>query len=69
LRLNSLDEIRKRSSEFTGKKINIVLNDNTVILGVMQGIDPSSMQVINMRLKKVRIPLNKINEIYYDTKE
>jgi hypothetical protein len=69
LRLNSTDVILKKLQELTGKKINIVLNDSTVILGTVLGTDESLLEVLNMRLKKIKIPLQKINEIYYDTKE
>jgi hypothetical protein len=69
LRLNTLDQIQKRIQEFAGKKINIVLNDSTVILAVVRKADQSFLEVQNMRQKNIKIPLNKINEIYYDTKE
>jgi hypothetical protein len=68
-RLNSVDDIRKKSKELTNKKINIVMNDNTVLLATVKASDPSWLDVVNMRMKKVRIPLDSITEIYYDTKE
>jgi hypothetical protein len=64
-----MNVIIKKLQELTGKKINIVLNDSTVIMATVQEINQSALQVLNMRLKKIKIPLKNINEIYYDTKE
>lgn len=69
MRLNSGDQIRKRLQEFTGKKINIVLNDRTVLLATLQQVDDSIVKVKNMRLKTVFIPVEDINEIFFDTLE
>jgi hypothetical protein len=69
LRLNTQDQIRKRLKEFIGKKINIVLNDGTVVLVLLQQCDELSITAKNMRLKKITFPLEKINEVYFDTKE
>lgn len=69
LRLNSEDQIRKRLQEFTGKKINIVLNDRTVLLATLQQVDDSIVKVKNMRLKTIFIPIEDITEIYFDTLE
>jgi hypothetical protein len=69
LRLNTLDQIQKRIQEFTGKKINIVLHDNTVILAVVRRYDNYFLEADNMRQKRIKIPFTSINEIYYDTKE
>lgn len=69
LRLNSLDQFVKKFQDFKGKKINIVLVDNTPLIATAQGMSQADLEVVNMRLKKIKIPLNKIYEIYYDTKE
>ena len=69
LRLSTPELIRKRLGEFTGKKINIVLNDNTVVLGELKGINDRSVEIMNMRLKKISLDMSTINEIYFDTKE
>jgi ribosome maturation factor RimP len=69
LRLSSPDQIQKRAKEFTGKKINIVLHDRTVVLATLQEVDHSNLKALNMRLKKISIPMKDISEIYYDTKE
>lgn len=69
LRLNNQDEIRKRLKDFTDKKINIVMNDNTVVLGIVHSIDQSTLEVFNMRRRKIKIPIEKITEVYIDTIE
>ncbi|HYC84302.1 MAG TPA: hypothetical protein VEB86_03730 [Chryseosolibacter sp.] len=69
LRLNSQNEIRKRLTAFTGKKINIVLNDQTAMLATLTGFDGSVLQLKNMRLKKISIPVENVSEIYFDTTE
>lgn len=69
LRLNSLDQIIKKFQDFKDKKINIVLVDNTALIATARGMGQADLDVVNMRLKKIKIPLNQIYEIYYDTKE
>lgn len=69
LRLSTQEEIRKRLPEFKGKKINIVLNDQTVMLVTFHAIENAVAKAENMRLKKISIPLDSISEIYFDTIE
>ena len=69
LRVNDREQIIKRLKELSGKKINIVLNDSTVVLVTILRIDDASVETLNSRLKKIKIPLTDISEIYYDTKE
>ena len=69
LRLNSLDQITKRLKEFTGKKINLVLCDRTVLFGELQSIGENQLTFTNMRLEPVSVPLKDISEVYLDFKE
>jgi hypothetical protein len=69
LRITNKDQIRQRLQEFSGKKINIVLNDQTVCLVTVEKSDGSVVTVENMRLKKTDIAIDTINEIYFDVKE
>ncbi|MBT1702190.1 hypothetical protein [Chryseosolibacter indicus] len=55
--------------DFTGKKINIVLNDGTAVLVIIKHYDDNGISALNMRLKDITIPFEKINEVYFDTKE
>ena len=65
----SPDVLRKNTTDLTGSKVNLVLQDNTVVLGIVQSMNLSFLELTNMRLKKIRIPIDDIYEVYYDTKE
>jgi ribosome maturation factor RimP len=67
LRLTSAGEIKKNLDRLAGKKINIVLNDNTVVFCHVLKIDPEGLTIQNGRLKKLTIPFSQISEIYFDT--
>jgi len=69
LRLNSTEQIKSKSQQFIGKKVNVVMTDKTVVFGTVHSIDGSLLKIVNMRLAKVSIPLENISELYYDTKE
>ena len=66
LRLSTPNQIRTHLAELVGKKINIVLNDNTVVFGELTKAQPDSLWLLNMRLKKVEIPVDHVYEIYLD---
>lgn len=67
LRLNDPVQIQKRMNSFLGKKINIVLTDDTVVFGELKQVNAADIQVLNMRRKKVRCLFKEITEIYLDT--
>ena len=67
LRLSDPQLIRSRIGSFLGKKINIVLFDNTVMFGELKQANDSEILLLNMRLKKIAYPLKDIAEIYLDT--
>lgn len=67
LRLNGPDQIRQNIKRLLGKKINIVLTDDTVVFGELKEANALEIQLLNMRLKKVSYPFAKITEIYLDT--
>ena len=69
LRLSSPDQIAKRLKEFTGKKINIVLCDRTVLFGELKSVGENGLTFANMRLEAVSVPLKDISEVYLDFKE
>lgn len=66
LRLSDPDVIKNRIKEFLGKKINVVLADDRVIVGELQEVDVSGINLMNMRLKKIRFTYNELSEIYFD---
>lgn len=67
LRLSDPQLIKSRIGSFLGKKINIVLSDNTVMFGELKAANDSEILLLNMRLKKIAYPLKDIVEIYLDT--
>lgn len=68
LRLNDSGQIRLRMPEFTGKKISVVLDDNTVVFGELLKFTGTDVMLKNMRLERVSIPFNSIAEVYLDIK-
>jgi hypothetical protein len=68
LRLNDPAQIRQRMPEFLGKKINIVLSDNTVTFGELSKITSNEIVLKNMRLEKMNYSFQSIVEIYVDAK-
>jgi small nuclear ribonucleoprotein (snRNP)-like protein len=67
LRLSDPAQINSRIRSFLGKKINIVLSDNTVMFGELREVNDSGILLLNMRFKKITYPLKNIAEIYLDT--
>jgi hypothetical protein len=67
LRLNDFEQIRQRIPEFLGKKINIVLSDQTVMFGELKKVNDSEIVLRNMRLENVKYPLKNIVEVFFDT--
>ena len=67
LRLTSVESIRKNLDRLSGKKINVVLLDKTVIFGEVFQVTTESLGIVNGRLKKINYPFKDIAEIYFDT--
>jgi hypothetical protein len=53
--------------EFLGKKLNIVLNDRTVMFGELKNVGSDHIVLSNMRLENIQYPFNSIVEVYLDT--
>ena len=66
LRVTGPQQIKNRIREFVGKKINVVLTDNRVIIGVLKEVKPSGILLINMRLKKMEYSFDQLAEVYFD---
>ncbi len=45
-------------AEFLGKKINIVLRDNTVMFGELKKVNDAEIVLMNMRLENVKYPFH-----------
>lgn len=69
VRLTTLEQIRKKLTGFTGKKINIVMFDRTVFFGELKHVDNNNFTFANMRGESFTLPLEKVSEVYIDFKE
>jgi hypothetical protein len=67
LRLSDADQIQKNLTRLVGKKINIVLTDDTVVFGELKKVNTAEIQLINTRLKKMSYSFDRIAEVYLDT--
>jgi len=68
LRISDAGQIKSKASTFLGKKINIVLLDNTAVFGVLEEVTHTELVVLNMRMKKIKYPFASIAELYVDSK-
>jgi hypothetical protein len=66
LRLSTQTQIRQHVTGFVGKKINIVLTDNTVVLAELLKFSETKLLVQNMRGQKLSVTFNDIYEILID---
>jgi chaperone required for assembly of F1-ATPase len=66
LRLSTQNQIRQHVTGFVGKKINIVLNDNTVVLAELLKFSESELLVQNMRRQELSVAFTDIYEIIID---
>ena len=69
IRLNTAEQIHTRLKEYTGKKINIVLCNRTVLFGELKSVDHAQLSFENMRQEPVSLLLKDISEVYLDFKD
>ena len=67
LRISDREQIKSKAATFLGKKINIVLLDNTVVFGQLKEVSGTEILLLNMRMKKVKYPFSSIAELYIDS--
>jgi hypothetical protein len=68
LRISDVEQIKSKAPTFLGKKINIVLMDNTAVFGELTEVTNKEILLVNMRMKKVKYPYSSIAELYVDSK-
>ncbi len=68
-RLSDHKQIRLELSNLTGKNITLVMQDNMTVLGKLLTLQDNQLVIENMRLKKITLNVNAIDELYYDTLE
>ena len=67
LRISDPEQIRTKLKALLGKKINIVLVDNTAVFGELKEVNSNEILLENMRMKKIKYPLSSIAELYVDS--
>jgi hypothetical protein len=67
LRISDREQIKSKAASFLGKKINIVLLDNTAVFGEIKEVNSNEILLLNMRMKKVKYPFSSIAELYVDS--
>ena len=67
LRINDLNKIREQVQTFAGKKLNVVLRDDRVIVGTLIDIQNDYVTIRNMRLRPMEFRFDDVAEIYFDT--
>ncbi|HMV11219.1 MAG TPA: hypothetical protein PKL56_04735 [Cyclobacteriaceae bacterium] len=65
-RLSTPAQIQSELARFTGKKINIVLTDNTVLLAELLKFSGINLDLRNMRGQKLTVAIDDIYEIIID---
>ena len=65
-RIDSPERIRSKMPDLKGRKITLVLADQTAVLGELVAVDTNDVTVKNGRLKKVRYSFTDIRELYFD---
>jgi len=66
IRISEARQIVERLGEFANRKVTIILKDNTVVFGELKKIEGNDMYLTNMRLKKIKLPLENISELFTD---
>ena len=66
IRLNSIEVIKDRIVSYKGKKINLVLANNTSVYGELMAVESEGVVIKNQRLREVRLPWSNIIELYFD---
>jgi hypothetical protein len=68
-RISNPSILREKIIGLVGKKISVVLHDNTVAVGQLAVVNANGIDLINMRLKKMPYSFDQIAEIYCDVIE
>jgi len=66
LRLSDPALIKEKIGTLIGKKISIVLADDTSVFGELCAVLGANIQIMNMRLRRNIYPISNIAEVYVD---
>ena len=65
-RVDSIDKIKGKIGELKGKKITLVLSNNTSVLGELKEVSTDDVVLMNGRLRNNRFSFKEIKELYFD---
>ena len=65
-RINVPEKVREKIRDLKGKKITLVLADNTSVLGELKEIEADGVILVNGRLRKNKFSFESIKELYFD---
>ena len=66
IRINSQEKIKETIGAHKGSKINLVLVNQTSVLGDLIAVETDGVVIRNQGLRKVRLKWNEIAELYFD---
>jgi hypothetical protein len=65
-RFDSIAKIKTKIGDLKGKKITIVLANNTAVMGELKAVESEAIIVMNGRLRNKRFLFTEIRELYFD---
>jgi hypothetical protein len=65
-RTDSPEKIRQKIAGLKGRKITVVLANNTSVLGELRSVSDDSIEIMNGRLVTNRYLLREVKELYFD---
>jgi hypothetical protein len=68
-RIDSIEKIKARIREYLGKKITLVLSNQTSVLGELKSVEGEEIQllvIVNGWSKTIKISFPQIKELYFD---
>lgn len=66
IRLSEIEQIKSRIKEFEGKRIQVILSNNTSVYVELKSVESQGIIVENRRFKSKLLPFDTITEIYFD---
>ena len=66
IRIQTSGTINEQIRGLLNKKVNLVMEDRTVVFGTLLQAENELLTLTNMRLKKIKVPLKKVVEIFTD---
>jgi hypothetical protein len=65
-RFDTIAVIKNKIGDLKGKKITIVLANNTAVMGELKSVESEAVVIMNGRLRNNRFLFSEIKELYFD---